>query len=162
MSHQPGCMCRVQGGFYFIFFPKSSLLIPVLAPQTTNTLLEAVSSSSDAVRFVQIGVVRGCDVCVLAVVAGDSCWITVVEHTLAFLLLVFFPQGRRVLHLNSTVIVDLVSAKCAVECEGVALAFDIIWVVVLEWSSVLVYAQKVMLNFTIVPFLTTACILGHH
>ena len=115
--------------------PQSSVhrasLVPVLAPQTANTLLKAVSSSPNAVRLVQVGVICGCDICVLGIVASNRCWVAVVEHALAFLLLVFFSESRGVLHLDSTVIVDLVGAECAVESKRVALALNIVWIVVL-------------------------------
>lgn len=109
----------------------SRLLISVLAPQTANALLEAFSRVSEAVRLVQVGVVGGRDVGVLGVVACDGRWVAVVEHALAFLVLVILPQSGGVLHFNGTVVVDSVGAESAVEGEGVALAIDVVWVVVL-------------------------------
>lgn len=61
------------------------LLFSVLAPQAADTLLETVL---DAVGLVQVGIVGGRDVGVLTVVAGNRCWVALVEHALAFLLLV--------------------------------------------------------------------------
>lgn len=66
-------------------FTQSILLFSVLAPETADTLLEGVF---DAVGLVQVGIVGGGDVGVLAVIASDRCWVALVEHALAFLLLV--------------------------------------------------------------------------
>lgn len=109
----------------------SILVISVLTPQTANALLEAFSRVSEAVRLVQVRVVGGRDVGVLGVVACDGCWVAVVEHALAFLVLVIFPQNGGVLHFNGAVVVDSVGAEGAVEGEGIALAIDVVWVVVL-------------------------------
>ena len=129
----------------------------MLAPQTADTLLERVF---EAVRLVQVSVVGGRDVGVLAVVAGDRCWVALVEHALTFLLLVLRSQRGGVLHLDRTIVVDLVGAECAVKLERTALASQIIWVIVL-YSRISKKMQRESLVWTTVPFQTTACIQDH-
>jgi hypothetical protein len=110
----------------------SILLVSVLVPQTANSSFDALL---DAVRLVQVSVVGCRDVGVLGIITSNCCWVTLVERTLTLLLLVVLSQRSGVLHLNSTVIVNPVGAECAIEGERVALASDIIWIVVL-WSHV--------------------------
>jgi hypothetical protein len=80
---------------------------------------------------VQICVVGGLDVRVFTIVSCNCRRVAVVKHALAFLLLVVFSESCAVLHLDSTVVVNPVGAKCAVEAECVTLALEVIWIVVL-------------------------------
>ena len=97
-------------------------------PQTANTSLDA---ALDAMRLVQVGVVGCCNVGVLGIVARDRCRVALVEQALTLLLLVVLSQRSGVLHLNAAIIVDPVGAECTIKSERVALASDVIWVVVL-------------------------------
>lgn len=114
------------------------LIVSVLVSQTPNPPLQTVTSSSetagpaDAAVVVQIGIVRGLDFGVLAVIASDGGRVASVEEALVFLPLVVLLERGGVLHFDAAVVVDSVSAQGAVEAESVALAFEVFGVVVLR------------------------------
>lgn len=80
----------------------------------------------------QIGIVRGLDFGVLAVIASDGGRVASVDEALVFLPLVVLLERGGVLHFDAAVVVDSVSAQGAVEAESVALAFEVFGVVVLR------------------------------
>jgi hypothetical protein len=81
---------------------------------------------------VQIRVVGGLDIRIFSIVSCNCRRVAVIEHALAFLLLVIFSESCGVLHLDGTAVVDPVGAECAVEAECVTLSLEVIWIIVLR------------------------------
>ena len=110
-----------------------SLVVVVLLAQAANALLQAVAQTATALDT-GIGVTSmgklHLDILVLA--ASDFDWVTRVDSTRTLLLFVALAEVAAVLHFDAAVAADPVCLQSSVELESVALAFEVIWGVVLD------------------------------
>ena len=110
-----------------------SLVIVVLLAQAANALLQAVTQTTAALDT-SIGIASmgkfHLDILVLA--ATDFDWVTRVDSTRTLLLVVALAEVAAVLHFDAAVAADPVCLQSSVELESVALAFEVIWGVVLD------------------------------